>query len=56
MILITAKPEIESKLEGLQKGADDYLPKPINIRELDVRIRNLLMMRNLNQALGGRPS
>jgi response regulator RpfG family c-di-GMP phosphodiesterase/signal transduction histidine kinase len=52
VILITAKPEIESKLEGLQKGADDYLPKPINIRELDVRIRNLLMMRNLNQALG----
>jgi response regulator RpfG family c-di-GMP phosphodiesterase/signal transduction histidine kinase len=52
VILITAKPEIESKLEGLQKGADDYLPKPINIRELDVRIRNLLIMRNLNQALG----
>src|SRR5271157_3835313 len=52
VILITAKPEIESKLEGLERGADDYLPKPINIRELDVRIRNLLMARNLNQALG----
>jgi response regulator RpfG family c-di-GMP phosphodiesterase/signal transduction histidine kinase len=52
MILITAKPEMESKLEGLQKGADDYLPKPINIRELDVRIKNLVMTRNLNQALG----
>lgn len=51
VILITAKPELESKLEGLQKGADDYLPKPINIRELDARIRNLLMTRNLQQAL-----
>ncbi len=51
VILITAKPELESKLEGLQKGADDYLPKPINIRELDARIRNLLVTRNLQQAL-----
>jgi response regulator RpfG family c-di-GMP phosphodiesterase/signal transduction histidine kinase len=51
VILITAKPEIESKLEGLEKGADDYLPKPINIRELDVRIRNILVTRNLQRAL-----
>jgi response regulator RpfG family c-di-GMP phosphodiesterase/signal transduction histidine kinase len=51
VILITAKPELESKLEGLQKGADDYLPKPINIRELDARIRNILVTRNLQQAL-----
>ena len=51
VILITAKPELESKLEGLQKGADDYLPKPINIRELDARIRNLLVTRNLQRAL-----
>ena len=51
VILITAKPELESKLEGLQKGADDYLPKPINMRELDARIRNLLVTRNLQQAL-----
>jgi response regulator RpfG family c-di-GMP phosphodiesterase/signal transduction histidine kinase len=51
VILITAKPELESKLEGLEKGADDYLPKPINIRELDARIKNLLVTRNLQQAL-----
>jgi len=51
VILITAKPELESKLEGLQKGADDYLPKPVNIRELDARIKNLLVTRNLQQAL-----
>ena len=51
VILITAKPELESKLEGLEKGADDYLPKPVNIRELDARIRNLLVTRNLQRAL-----
>jgi putative two-component system response regulator len=51
VILITAKPELESKLEGLEIGADDYLPKPINIRELDARIRNLVNTRSLQQAL-----
>jgi putative two-component system response regulator len=51
VILITAKPELESKLEGLEKGADDYLPKPVNIRELDARIKNLLVTRNLQRAL-----
>ena len=51
VILVTAKPELESKLEGLEKGADDYLPKPVNVRELDARIRNLLMTRNLQRAL-----
>ena len=52
VILITAKPELESKLTGLLEiGADDYLPKPINIRELDARIRNLVNTRSLQQAL-----
>jgi DNA-binding response OmpR family regulator len=51
VILITAKPELESKLTGLLEiGADDYLPKPINIRELDARIRNLVNTRSLQQA------
>ena len=52
VILITAKPELESKLTGLLEiGADDYLPKPINIRGLDARIRNLVNTRSLQQAL-----
>jgi response regulator RpfG family c-di-GMP phosphodiesterase/signal transduction histidine kinase len=51
VILITAKRELESKLAGLELGADDYLPKPINIRELDARIKNLVTSRNLQQAL-----
>jgi response regulator RpfG family c-di-GMP phosphodiesterase/signal transduction histidine kinase len=51
VILITAKSELESKLEGLKIGADDYLPKPINIRELDARINNLVKERSLQQSL-----
>ncbi len=42
VILITAKSEVDSRIKGLQIGADDYLPKPINMRELDARIRNLV--------------
>jgi putative nucleotidyltransferase with HDIG domain len=51
VILITAKPELESKLAGLEIGADDYLPKPINLRELDARIKNLVTTRAYQQAL-----
>lgn len=45
VILLTAKSGIESKLEGLETGADDYLSKPFNTRELLVRIKNLLTSR-----------
>lgn len=51
VILITAKPELESKLQGLEIGADDYLPKPVNIRELDARIKNLITTRKFQLAL-----
>jgi response regulator RpfG family c-di-GMP phosphodiesterase/signal transduction histidine kinase len=47
IVLITAKPELESKLEGLKVGAIDYLSKPINMRELDARVRNLITLRKL---------
>ncbi|TVR05548.1 MAG: response regulator [Spirochaetaceae bacterium] len=50
MILITAKSEVESRIEGLQFGADDYLAKPINIRELDARVKNLLNLRRMKAA------
>jgi putative nucleotidyltransferase with HDIG domain len=51
VLLITAKPELDSKIKGLETGADDYLAKPINIRELDARVRNLITMRKFQQAV-----
>jgi putative nucleotidyltransferase with HDIG domain len=51
VILITAKHELDAKIEGLKTGADDYLSKPVNIRELDARIKNLLTMRKFQLAL-----
>jgi putative two-component system response regulator len=51
VILFTAKPELDAKIEGLRIGADDYLPKPVNLRELDARIKNLVTTRAYQQAL-----
>ena len=40
LILLTAKSGEDSKLEGLSKGADDYLTKPFNKQELLLKVRN----------------
>lgn len=50
VILTTAKSEMDEKIRGLERGADEYLAKPINIRELDARIRNIVTARMLNDA------
>lgn len=42
ILFITARGGIESKIEGFDAGADDYLVKPFNLQELELRIRALL--------------
>jgi signal transduction histidine kinase/DNA-binding response OmpR family regulator/ligand-binding sensor domain-containing protein len=50
IIMLTAKADIESKMEGLEKGADAYLEKPFHREELLIRIKKLLELRkNLQQ-------
>ena len=45
IIMLTAKADMESKLEGLQQGADAYLEKPFHREELLLRIKKLLELR-----------
>ena len=50
IILLTAKGEASERVEGLEIGADDYLPKPFEPKELILRIKNILQKTtNLNQ-------
>ena len=42
ILMLTARDEIEDKVRGLEEGADDYLAKPFDVRELMARVRALL--------------
>lgn len=42
VIMLTTKGDIEDKEQGFGAGADDYLPKPFNLKELSLRIKGLL--------------
>lgn len=47
VILLTAKATLDSKLEGLETGADDYIIKPFESEELLARIKNLIEQRKI---------
>lgn len=46
VILLTARADQDDKLQGLSKGADDYLTKPFSARELTARVDNLITSRH----------
>lgn len=51
IVLLTAKTAIESKLEGLEYGADDYITKPFSATYLQARVDNLLHQRRKLQTI-----
>ncbi len=42
VIMLTARGEIDDKVEGIEMGADDYVTKPFNLKELKARIKMVL--------------
>ena len=46
IILLTAKGEVENRIKGLELGADDYIGKPFEPKELLLRIRNIINKNN----------
>ena len=49
ILLLTAKTEVEARIQGLNLGADDYLPKPFDMGELLARVRAMLRRREQYQ-------
>ena len=46
IILLTAKGEVENRIKGLELGADDYISKPFEPKELLLRIKNIIKNTN----------
>ena len=57
VILLTAKAEVEHRIEGIEVGADSYIPKPFDPRHLKVRVRKLIDVRKkIHESLEHAPS
>ena len=46
IILLTAKGDVENRIKGLELGADDYISKPFEPKELLLRIKNITKKNN----------
>ena len=51
IIMVTAREDLESKIEGFESGADDYLAKPFDHQELEARVKSMLRIKSLQDEL-----
>ena len=51
VILVTVETAREARLRGIEAGADDYLEKPLDMRELEARVRALLRIKRRNDGM-----
>lgn len=52
VLMLTAKGQVDDRVEGLDSGADDYLVKPFSLRELLARVRALLRRKEREESVG----
>jgi DNA-binding response OmpR family regulator len=52
VLMLTAKGQVDDRVEGLDSGADDYLVKPFSLKELLARVRALLRRKEREEAVG----
>jgi signal transduction histidine kinase/ligand-binding sensor domain-containing protein/DNA-binding response OmpR family regulator len=56
IILLTAKTNVEQRIEGIEMGADSYIPKPFNLKHLETRIQKLIELRKKLKGKYGAPT